>query len=147
MVVRRRRKYRKKHRGSRTCGWGRVQQHRKSGARGGKGHIGYHKHKWTWTVKYAPDMFGKHGFRPPFKKEYVAINLRDLDILVNELAKRNEIPEENGKYVVDLSKYGFAKLLGSGRITKPVVVKVQYSTEKAKEKVEAAGGQVVQIGG
>ncbi|MEM3921728.1 MAG: 50S ribosomal protein L15, partial [Nitrososphaerota archaeon] len=49
----------RKRRGSRTCGWGQIGQHRKSGSRGGHGHAGMHKHKWTWVLKHDPDYFGK----------------------------------------------------------------------------------------
>ncbi|MEM2955643.1 MAG: 50S ribosomal protein L15, partial [Nitrososphaerales archaeon] len=55
----------RKLRGSRTVGYGQVGQHRKSGSRGGKGKAGLHKHKWSWTVKYAPNYFGRDEFKPP----------------------------------------------------------------------------------
>ncbi|MEM0231544.1 MAG: hypothetical protein QXG78_00335, partial [Candidatus Methanomethyliaceae archaeon] len=64
MVVRREKKVRKQ-RGSRTYGWGTVGQHRKSGMRGGFGNAGLHKHKWSWTIKYGKDHFGKYGFIRP----------------------------------------------------------------------------------
>jgi len=64
MVVRRERKSRKLRGRSRTMGWGSVGQHRKSGSRGGKGAAGLGKHEWTWTIKYAPDWYGKRGFTP-----------------------------------------------------------------------------------
>ena len=64
----------RRQRATRYMGWGQVGQHRASGRRGGKGHTGFLKHKWTWTVKYDPSMFGKTGFRflidaPPGTRE------------------------------------------------------------------------------
>jgi len=137
------------HRGSRTCGWGRVGQHRKSGSRGGFGRAGLHKHKWTWTVKYAPDYFGKHGFRcPTGRGEVKTINLRQLSELVEELLAEGKLkPGENGKIEVDLSQLGFEKLLGEGRVTRPLLVKAEDFSEEAERKLAEAGGQAIRLGG
>lgn len=70
----RKRKVRKK-RGSRPHGYGRVGLHRGKGMRGGRGKAGLHKHKWSYTVIYAPDHFGKRGFKPPRRVEANIINL------------------------------------------------------------------------
>ena len=40
----------RKHRGSRSHGWGQVKGHRSSGAKGGVGESGRMKHEWTYTV-------------------------------------------------------------------------------------------------
>lgn len=137
------------HRGSRTCGWGRVGQHRKSGSRGGYGKAGLHKHKWTWTVKYAPDHFGKRGFRcPTGKGELKTINVGRLQELVDEMIMRGELkPGEDGKIEVDLEKLGFEKLLGEGKVLKPLIVKVSEVSEEAERKISEVGGQVVRLGG
>ena len=137
------------HRGSRTCGWGRVGQHRKSGSRGGYGKAGLHKHKWTWTVKYAPDHFGKHGFRcPTGRGELRTINVGRLSELVEEMLIRGELkPGEDGKIEVDLEKLGFEKLLGGGKVSKPLIVKVSEASEEAERKISEVGGQVVRLGG
>lgn len=143
MVVRREKKS-KYYRGSRTCGWGRVAQHRRSGRKGGRGRVGYHKHKWSWTAKYAPDWYGKHGFvRPPqvvFK--WRAINVGELDEKVEELARQGLVEKVGDEYHVDLLKLGYNKLAGSGRVTKKLVVRAVAATESAVEKVKEAGGRV-----
>lgn len=140
MVVRRRRKARKL-RGSRTHGWGRVGQHRKSGSRGGFGHAGMHKHKWSYTVKYAKNYFGKKGFIKPKSTVYAknVINIGDLESLLSD----GGIKFTDNKIIIDLESLGYDKLLGSGRITRPMIVKVKEATKKAQEKIVKFGGEVL----
>ncbi|RLI26768.1 MAG: 50S ribosomal protein L15 [Candidatus Hecatellales archaeon] len=136
------------HRASRTCGWGRVGQHRKSGSRGGFGKAGLHKHKWTWTVKYAPNHFGKHGFRCPTSREVKAINVGRLSELVEDLLAAGRLkPGEGGRVEVNLSELGFSKLLGGGKISRPLLVRAEAFTEEAERKIVEAGGQLVKAGG
>ncbi|MCD6323585.1 MAG: uL15 family ribosomal protein [Desulfurococcales archaeon] len=144
MVVRRRKKVRKL-RGSRTHAWGQVGQHRKSGSKGGVGAVGFEKHKWTWTVKYFPDWYGKHGFTraPVIQVEMRGINVGRLAELVRTLELRGELQKSGDVYELDLSSLGINKLLGGGRIDIPVKVKVAYATEAAIKKVSEAGGEVM----
>ncbi len=145
MVVRRKKKS-KYYRGTRTCGYGRVGQHRKSGWRGGVGHAGYHKHYWTWVVKYCPDYFGKHGFtRPPeLVPEAKCINVGTLDELAEDLVRKGLAErKEDGKIIIDVTKLGFNKVLGRGRVTKPLIVKSYYFTNSAIKKIKEAGGDIV----
>ena len=133
------RKIRKK-RGSRTCGYGRVGQHRKSGSKSYR-RAGRHKHLWTYIVKYEPEHFGKKGFTSPrsLRKTVKAINVGKL---IEDIEKFQP-KEEEGKIFVDLEKFGITKLLGSGRVTKPLVVKVASCSRTAAEKIREAGGQVL----
>ncbi|HDI74353.1 MAG: 50S ribosomal protein L15 [Thermoprotei archaeon] len=144
MVVRRKKKSRSL-RGWRTHGWGRVGQHRKSGGRGGRGHAGFHKHMWTWVIKYAPGWYGKHGFtRPPaIKPEIRAINLKDLDSILDNLVEKGLVEIRDKKYYVDLTKLGYNKILGEGDISKPVILVTLKASKKAVKKVESAGGKVI----
>jgi len=145
MVVRREKKSRKMH-GYRNRGWGSIGQHRKSGSRGGRGAAGMHKHKWSWVIKYFRDWFGKKGFTPrnPAKTvEVRAINLSQIDSLVYKLIKEGKAVYEDGKIVIDVSKMGINKVIGSGRISHPIKLLTYSITEKAREKIEQAGGTVV----
>ncbi len=148
MVVRKRKKSRKLRGRTRTMGWGRIGQHRKSGARGGFGAVGFHKHKWMWVLKYAPNWFGKHGFtRPPEVVSGVyVINVGELDEMAKYLMAKNLVYKEDDKIVIDVASMGFNKVLGRGKVTLPLKVITKAITEKAKEKIEAAGGEVVLIG-
>ncbi len=143
MVVRREKK-RKYYRGSRTYGWGRVAQHRRSGRKGGRGLVGYHKHKWTWVVKYAPDWYGKHGFtrHPSIVPVYRSINVGLLDEIAEMLLERGIAEKEGEAIKIDLTKIGYNKLTGAGRVTRPLIVKTIKATENAVAKIEEAGGKV-----
>ncbi len=145
MVVRRRKKSRKLRGRTRTMGWGRIGQHRKSGSRGGFGLVGFHKHKWTWTVKYAPHWFGKHGFTqpPPIVAEIKAINVGELDEIAHDMIRKGVARKEDDKIVIDIVHLGFNKVLGRGKVTLPLKIITPAITERAKEKIEAAGGEVV----
>ncbi|AOL15793.1 50S ribosomal protein L15 [Sulfolobus sp. A20] len=139
MVVRREKKTRKL-RGSRTMGWGIRGQHRDRGSEGSR-QIGMHKEKWSWVVKYGKDWYGKHGFRNPTSKKVSAISLRELEELIGKGTLK--IEEENGKKVIDLSKLGYDKLLGSGRLSIPLTVRVSRASKKAVEKVKQIGGEII----
>ncbi|MEM0365579.1 MAG: uL15 family ribosomal protein [Acidilobaceae archaeon] len=146
MVVRREKKSRKLRGRTRTMGWGSVGQHRKSGSRGGKGAAGLGKHEWTWTIKYAPDWYGKKGFIPrrtSTKYEQKAINIGDLvEIIEKQKAEGKQIIEDN-MIVVNLTSLGITKLLGEGNINIPVKVIVPEASKKAIKKIEEAGGKIL----
>jgi large subunit ribosomal protein L15 len=133
------RKTRKK-RGSRTQGWGRVGQHRRTGSKGRR-NPGRHKALWSYVIKYEPDYFGKKGFTSPksLKKQVNVINIGMLD----RIAEKSSAETEKDKSVIDLEGLGYTRLLGTGRITKPVVVKVASCSKTAAEKIKKAGGQIL----
>ena len=134
MVVRRTKKIRKR-RGSRTCGYGMSKKHRGGGSRGGRGNSGLMKQKKTWMVKYDPDHFGRKGFKVPVKARNVvrAITLRDLDILARKI----------GKTEIDISEFGYDKVLSKGSLTQPLTIKAGKIVERARKKIEESGGKVV----
>jgi large subunit ribosomal protein L15 len=145
MVVRKRRKH-KKFRGRRTY-HGSHKKWRGGGSRGGRGKAGLHKHKWTYTVKYAPEHFGKFGFkRPPeVVKEVKAINLKELDQLAEKLLEQKLAEREEDKIKINLSKLGYEKVLGSGKVTKPLIVEAKFFSKRAIKKLEEAKGKAVKI--
>ena len=117
-------------RGSRTHGWGQIGQHRRTGAKGGSGMAGLHKHKWSYTVKYAPDHFGSNKWQPPNRTVTRRwINLNQLEALANG----NEI---------DLVSLGYDKLLGQGEVKSALKVKVNRASGSAIEKIKSAGGSI-----
>ena len=145
MVVRKKKKSRKLRGRTRTMGWGRIGQHRKSGSRGGFGAVGFHKHKWIWVLKYAPNWYGKHGFtRPPeiVYGKYI-INVGELNELAKYLLDKNIAYKEDNKIVIDVTSLGFNKVLGKGKVTLPLKIITKEISEKAKEKIIAAGGEVI----
>ncbi|MEM5793855.1 MAG: uL15 family ribosomal protein [Candidatus Aenigmatarchaeota archaeon] len=145
MVVRKERKVRK-YRGHRTYGYGSHKKHRGKGSRGGRGFAGMHKHKWTYTVKYAKEHFGKRGFKRPFEtKEIKAINLEELDKMVENLLEQKLAEKEGEKIKINVLKFGYEKVLGRGKITKPLIIEAKTFSKKAMRKIEEAGGKAVVI--
>ena len=82
-------------------------------------------------LKYMPGHWGMHGFnRHP--------GLRVVNASIN-LGKVSEIAEGDS---INLTEMGFDKLLGRGKIGRPLRITVSEASAKAIAKVEAAGGSV-----
>lgn len=133
MVVRREKKHRK-FRGRRTY-HGSHKKARGGGSRGGRGKAGLHKHKWSYTVKYEPEHFGKRGFTPIRARKLNCINLKELE----KIAKEKNLSE------IDVSQFGYEKVLGNGKISLPLTVKAKFFSEKAIKKIESAGGKAIKV--
>lgn len=139
MVVRRARKQR---RGERSY-HGSHKKWRGHGSRGGRGQANLKKHKWSYTLRYDPDHFGKHGIKPRNFEKIKAINLKDLDQMADKLVDQKLAEKEGKKIKIDLEKLGYNKLLGSGKVTKPLVVQAKYFSKNAVSKLEEAEGQAI----
>ncbi len=124
----------RKHRGSRTQGWGRIGQHRDAGARPYR-KVGRHKHKWSLIQNIDPNYFNKSGFRSP-KALHTIVN-------VINISKLTEIAQAANATTVDLTAMGYTKLLGTGKITQALTVTVPACSAAAAKKIEAAGGKVI----
>ncbi|MCW4016364.1 MAG: 50S ribosomal protein L15 [Candidatus Bathyarchaeota archaeon] len=135
----------RRQRGSRTHGWGQIGQHRARGGRGGTGKAGLDKHKWTYVIKHDPTYWEKKGFvsvKSLGKKVHV-INVGQLDDLADKLESAKKLEKKENKLFVDLQVLGYDKLLGTGEVTKPMLVKVASYSESASEKLAAAGGEIL----
>jgi large subunit ribosomal protein L15 len=134
MVVRKKKKS-GKFRGSRTHGYGSHKKHRGAGSRGGRGKAGMHKHKWSSTIKYEPDRFGKRGFKRPSAttKKVNAINVGQLEKVAAS------------KKTLNLAEFGYDKVLGSGTISTALDVTAASFSRGAVKKIEEAGGKVTVI--
>jgi large subunit ribosomal protein L15 len=121
----------RKTRGSRTQGFGRIGQHRDSGSKGHR-KVGRHKHLWSLVVTSEPNYFGKHGFTSPqsLHRKENTINLNKLD----EIAQTPQI---------NLTALGYTKLLGTGKITKPLTITIPTYSKSAAEKIKKAGGEII----
>ena len=135
----------RKQRGSRTHGYGQIGQHRCRGGRGGTGKAGLDKHKWTKVLRYDPDYWLKKGFVSvkSLGKKVNIINVGKLDGLVDKLESEKKLEKKDKKIFLDLESLGFDKLLGTGEVTKPMVVKVASYSEAASQKLEEAGGEIL----
>jgi large subunit ribosomal protein L15 len=80
----------------------------------------------------------KRGFTNIWKKEYVILNVDDLNVFEAGTVVTPELLKEKGlaKRVVD-----GIKILGEGTIDKSVTVKAHKFSKTAIEKIEQAGGK------
>ena len=81
----------------------------------------------------------KRGFKNPFSKEFVCINLDRLHIFENGTEITPEVLLE--RRVISKVLDG-VKILGNGTLEKSLTVKGCKFSKSAKEKIEAAGGKV-----
>ncbi len=130
----------RRNRGSRTCGYGKVGQHRDQGSKPNR-KCGRHKHKWSYVIRYEPDYFSKRGFTSPrsLRQKGMTINVGRLE----EIAGKLTIGKGESESQIDLGSLGYSKLLGAGKITRPINVRVASCSEAASEKVKGAGGAVL----
>ena len=105
---------------------------RGAGKRGGRGLAGMNKHRVMTRLIHYPDRWGRHGFNrmPGLRTVHEVINICDLE----ELA--------DGSNEVDLGALGYTRLLGRGRISVALKVRVDSASPVAIAKIEGAGGSV-----
>jgi len=80
----------------------------------------------------------KRGFRKRFKKEYAIINLKDISRFEGLEVLTPEVLFERG-FIRDL-KDGL-KVLGEGKIERPITIKANAFSASARAKISAAGGK------
>lgn len=137
-------KKKKKNRGSRSHGRG-IKHGRGAGERGGRGNAGLGKHKWKSLAKDDPDYFGPKGFTRPQKlvEEDEVINIYQVEEMLDQLIELGFAIEEDSGYEIDLDGAGFDKLLSRGKPTKEMKIKVSNTSKRAEEKIEDAGGELI----
>ncbi len=134
----------RRYRGSRTHGYGQIGQHRCRGGRGGTGKAGLDKHKWTFVLKNDPTYWEKKGFvsARTLDKKVRIINIGKLDDLADKLEVDKKLERKEQKIFLNLEQLGYDKLLGTGEISKPLLIKVGSYSESASKKLEEAGGAI-----
>ena len=80
----------------------------------------------------------KRGFTNIFKTEYALVNIESLKAFESGASVSAE--ELRGARLIK-SLHKPVKILGSGEIDRPLVVRAAKFSRVAKEKIEAAGGQ------
>ena len=132
-----------RHRGSRTHGRGKKGG-RGAGLRGGRGNAGLNKHNQLKVKIDNPDYFGRKGFKrdPSIIYNKGTINVGNIQSDLPKYLENGIAKKEGTSIVIDLTQTDYEKLLGSGVIRTPVTIKVAEATQKARDKVEAAGGKV-----
>src|SRR6202035_2698990 len=84
----------------------------------------------------------KRGFTNIFKKQYSIVNLKDLEKLPGDTFTVDSLIE-----LGIINKLGAGlKVLGSGEITRGIVIEAHIFSKSAAEKIQKAGGQARVIG-
>ena len=134
MVVKKRKKG-VRFRGYTTYGKGSMKKGRGTGNRGGKGNAGSGKRADSKKPMFWGEKFGhKQRFKGKCMAD-ICINIMDIEMHASKWTNHE----------VDLVALGITKLLGKGTPTKPWKVKVAKASAKAKEKLEKAGGVIVNV--
>ena len=81
----------------------------------------------------------KRGFKNPTRVVYFGVNVCSLECFENGTEVTLDLLHACGLFA---NKYDGVKILGSGELTKKLIVKVNGVSETAKAKIEAAGGSV-----
>ena len=117
-----------------TAGKGNKGQQSRSG---GKTYIGFEGGQMPLFRRIAHKGFSNY----PFKKEYVCINVWQLDAKFNdgETVDKKALCD---KGFISRQTASLVKILGNGDITKKRTVIVDKVSESAKAKIEKAGGSV-----
>jgi len=139
-----------KLRGSRTCGGGCSKKRRGAGHRGGRGNAGSgkeKKQKSTWFQIHKLGHIGRHGFqRGEFlRSDQTGINVSAIEQHLAALTEEGCVEYDGTTPVIDVSQVGIQKVLGSGRLSKPMVIKAPMFSKNAKAKIEEAGGEAITL--
>ena len=129
--------------GSRTRGRG-HKKGRGAGLRGGRGNAGCHKTKRIMYERVGR-VWGAHGFKRPQTVVMAnnAINLKAIEESAAEWVDQGNASKKGKVVSIDLKKMGYDKLLGTGVPSQAYKITISAASAKAVEKVEAAGGEVI----
>ena len=129
--------------GSRTRGRG-HKKGRGAGLRGGRGNAGCHKTKRIMYERVGR-VWGAHGFKRPQTVVMAnnAINLKVIEESAAEWVNQGNASKKGKVVSIDLKKMGYDKLLGTGVPSQAYKITISAASAKAVEKVEAAGGEVI----
>ena len=90
-------------------------------------------------------VWGAHGFKRPQSvvSANSSINLKTIEENFESWIAEG-IATKKGKVVsVDLTEMGYDKLLGTGSTTQSYKLTISAASAKAVEKIEAAGGEIL----
>jgi ribosomal protein L15 len=138
----------RKMRGEVQMGYGRIGKHRKHP--GGRGLAGGQHHHRIMMDKYHPGYFGKVGMRVFHLKKNIhyrpIINLdKILTLVPKDVVEKAKTSNSDEKLTIDVTKYGYYKVLGKGILPFPIIVKAKFFSKEAEKRLKEAGGAAVLI--
>ena len=130
---------------SRTRGRG-HKKGRGAGLRGGRGNAGCHKTKRIMYERVGR-VWGAHGFKRPQTVVMAnnAINLKVIEENAAEWVNQGNASKKGKIVSIDLKEMGYDKLLGTGVPSQAYKITISAASAKAVEKVEAAGGEGINV--
>ena len=83
-----------------------------------------------------------HRFTPPGKKEWLELNISDIEVLVSTLGVSNLTYDtlREGRFLKD--RHSGVRVLGNGETVEKVTIQAHHVTPAAREKIEKAGGSI-----
>ncbi|HLY32753.1 MAG TPA: 50S ribosomal protein L15 [Ktedonobacterales bacterium] len=84
------------------------------------------------------------GFKNPFKKDYIVVNLSDLHIFAADEEVTTATLAEHGLIRPSQTR-GMLKVLGNGALDRALNVTAHKVSASARQQIEAAGGKVTLI--
>ena len=129
-------------------GYGRIGKHRKHP--GGRGLAGGQHHHRIMMDKYHPGYFGKVGMRVFHLKKNIhyrpIINLdKILTLVPKDVVEKAKTSNSDEKLTIDVTKYGYYKVLGKGILPFAIIVKAKFFSKEAEKRLKEAGGAAVLI--
>jgi large subunit ribosomal protein L15 len=95
-------------------------------------------------TRFAVRMPYLGGFKNPFRKEYIIVNLRDLRVFEAGAEVNGKTLAEQGLIRPSQSRE-LLKILGEGALDRPLKVTAHKVSESARAQIEKAGGTVTLI--
>jgi len=136
---------RSKYRGSRTCGGGTHKNRRGAGNRGGRGRAGQRDHRFSHFYLRGEISNGKHGFVNKTSVPVAAIDVGDIDQMVEALVSEGFATREGDLITLDATEIGIEKVLGGGQVTHRMSISARAFSERARAKIEEMGGQAMTV--
>lgn len=92
-------------------------------------------------TRFATRMPYLGGFKNPFRKEYIVVNLSDLKVFEVGEQVSTQTLATHGLIRASQTK-GMLKVLGNGKLDRALSVKAHKISASAREAIEQAGGSV-----
>lgn len=92
-------------------------------------------------TRFATRMPYLGGFKNPFRKEYIVVNLSDLKVFEAGEQVSTQTLATHGLIRASQTK-GMLKVLGNGKLDRALSVKAHKVSASAREAIEQAGGSV-----
>ena len=89
----------------------------------------------------------KRGFTNIFRQEYLVLGLDRIELIASTTSETELTLETLQKLGIAKKKNALVKVLANGEITKAVTVHAHKFSKQAQQKIEAAGGKAVLLGG